>query len=202
MTGMFDEEIYKGLPTPRVDAESTLWDVPASQRKYVRNWPANVDADMYQALQELAHHRDLPFQGNQSALARHCLAAGIESLRAQLGDGTATMWERLRTQQRHLTNERYALHIGEVLDKQVEFLREWSISGEWRAVQEDLILADNMIKGYPNPWWRRRAVQGWLSHSGVRALMEMWQDRMRNEAPEVWADVQKLFNRWEDVARV
>ena len=202
MTSEFADEIYKGLPRPETDVTGSLWDVPPSNKKYTRSWPGSVDAEMYQVLQNLANNPKLPFQGNGSALTRHALAAAIESLSDQLEDGLDTMWERLRTQQRHLTNERYALHIEEILDKQVEFLREWSLASEWEAVLQDLTLADRQMIRYPNMWWRRRAVQGWLKHKGVRSLLEMWEDRMQAESPEAYAKVRRLFEKWDEVARV
>lgn len=202
MSNQFPDETFLGLPKPSTDVADTLWDVSHNNKKYVKTWPATVDSEMYAVLQFLSHHPDLPFQGNMSALSRHALASLVNSLTDRLSEGMATLWDRLRSQQRHLTNERYALHIDEILDKQVEFLREWSLAGEWEAVVEDLLLADKSIAGYPNPWWRRRAVQGWLKHRGVRGLMDLWQERMLEEAPQLWADVRKLFGKWEEIARV
>lgn len=196
--GKFDDEKFLGLPAAEIELD-TLWDVPPSNKKYTKTWPANIDAEMYQVLQTLANHPALPFQGNNSALARHALASLIDSLRSHLEGGIDTMWNRVYLQQRQLTNERYALHINEILDKQVALLREWTLSGEWQAVLQDLTLAAEAIDKYPNPWWKRRAAQGWLSHEGVRGLRIIWERRMVEESTESWIAIRRVFARWEEM---
>ncbi len=194
----YKDEQFMGLPNPKADVRDELWDTQPFNKKYTKNWPGSVDNEMYQLLQELTHHPALPFQGNMSVLSRHAYAALINSLRDQLGPEFSTMWTRLRGQQRMLTNERYALHIDEILDKQVEFLREWTLGGEWSAVAADLALASEQIDQYPNPWWRRRAAQGWLRHKGVKALMETWQTRGKEEAPDTWQVIRDTFDHWAE----
>ena len=199
--GKSDEQFH-GLPHPTVNMTDTLWITQDNNRKFTRKWPSNIDADMYQALQDLTHDPRLPFQGSGSALARHFFAAGIESLRTFLSADVDVMWRRLLIGRRHLTNEQYVLEIEEQIDKQVDHLRQWSIAGEWETVYSDLQQQAEFIDGFPTPAWKRRAAQGWLKHKGLKTLLKEWETRMQDEAPLVFDKVREVFRYWEELARV
>lgn len=183
-----------------VDTSDALWDTNQSERKYTRNWPVSMDAEMYSLLQELARHPDLPFKGNGSALARQLFAAGIDALKHFLDSGNKSMWERLREQQRLLTSERYVLQINELLDKQVDSLKLWSDAGEWSAVLDDLRRIEDMVLGFPVGYWKRYAARQWLGNKGLKDLFKVWEERMKEDAPITWSRVRETFEKMQEVS--
>lgn len=197
------EERFLGLPAVETDLTSTIWNkTSSSAKKYKRTIPIDVEDEMFEAVRALAYDPRLPFQGNVSSFGRHALAWAIESLRLYMSVENDMMWRRLLAAQRRATTEWYVVKIEELLDQQVELLREWTAAEEWGAVLYDLAAAASDIAAYDRPEFKRRAARGWLTHKGVKALLGQWDTTMADQEPETWHQVLEIFTFFEELARV
>jgi len=187
----FADEMYVGLgvPTSTQSLYNMLTDEDSSPRKYNRTLSFATTAEMYQALQDLIAHKDLPFNGSMSAALRHAAAVFIEVNDQFLSDDQRTIFRSLMEQQRRLTRERIIITIDEVIDQQVDHLRFWSHRGKWNLVARDIARFVNEIEEYREPEWREAAAEAWLHNAGVKQLMRLWADKMHEESPESWRKV-------------
>ena len=200
--GEWKDEIYRSLPLAGVDLDKALYGEPPDNRKYTRSVTINMDVDMYELLRTLAHHIDLPFNGNLNSLGRHALATFIEGLQKYLDGNGVTMLRKMEEAYRRQTTEMYVVMIDEHLSAQVDILQAWTASREWETIYQDLAVAAKAIDDFPHRAWRRRAALGWLQQPGVQGLLLGWEQTMKQEAPGVWQRVVELFGHWEEEAGV
>lgn len=198
--GEFDHEIFKNLPDMKVDVFDVLYDDKPKNRRYNRTISIPVDADMYVAVQDLIANKDLPFQGNMAAFGRHVFAAGIDSMRLFLDKDVRTLWSALQSSQRKLTAERYVVTAEEQVKEQAELLEAWTDAHEWDAVLYDLSFAAQSIDDLPQPAWRRRVANEWLTNRDLKRLLSAWQELMPVEAPETWRKVTKIWTHFRRIA--
>lgn len=191
----FQELIYEVLPDMGPADFTSLYEEKPNSRKWNRHLTTQVDADMFVAAQELASHKDLPFQGNMSALGRHVWAAGIESLRLFLDKDTRALWSALQATQRRLTAERYVATAEEQVKEAAELLSGWTGAHEWDAVYNDMAYALQAIEDLPTQAWRRRVAKMWLISPEVRKLLAGWEQVMNEEAPNIWRRIAGILER-------
>ena len=200
----FADEVFPGLPgtQARHSLHMYLLDEETSPKKYTRTISFATTPEMYQALQELAAHKDLPFQGSMATLERHATASFILAVEEFLDDDMRTIFRSLMTQQRRLTRERIIVTIDEVIDQQVEQLRFWTHRSKWNEVKRGLDRFLVEVSEYPTNEWREHAADVWLHHDGVRNLMRLWAGRLAEEAPNVWQVVRTFTDKLEEYAGV
>ena len=177
-----------------------LYDTAPSGRKYTRTITVNVDPDMYQAAQDLASHRALPFNGSLSGLAREALATRIESLRDYLAGVPRTLWVVLREEVQRATAESYILTIDNLLDMAADNLRRLTMARSWTGVYKSLEASARAVDEFPESEWKVLVARGWLEHPGVQALKRAWAQDMMQEDGASWQRVVEVFKRLEEAA--
>lgn len=200
--GKFDDDIYYGLGRPAVakTLNDMLFDDSTSNKKYNRTITAALTPDMYQAMQDLVAHRDLPFQGNMSAAVRHALGVFIEGTELFLEEDGRTIFRSLLQQQRRMTRERIIVTIDELIDQQVDTLRFWSARGKWNEVVRGIEVFVAEVSDYPVAEWREHAALMWLQNPGLRALLRSWQSVMKDDQPSAWRSIEKAWKKMEEMA--
>ena len=202
MTKKYNAELFPHLPPVEAGKalHEYLQDEDTSPKKFTRTVSFATTPEMFQALQELASNRDLPFQGVMGNVLRHAAASFIESVENFLDDDMRTIFRSLMLQQRRLTRERVVITIDEVIDQQVEQLRFWTHRGKWTEVTRGLRRFADELADYPNAEWREHAADVWLHHDGVKTLMRLWASRMAEESPATWAAIREFTSRVETYA--
>ena len=196
----FDEYIRPDLPVIRADRFTSLWGEKDPKRRFNRSVPTPMDADMFQAIADLAVNPNLPFNGHVAELGRHVWAAGIESLSNYLSKDTKTLWSALQQIQRRLSAERYAVTAEEQVKEALEMLATWTQSAEWSAVRDDLVFVANQIGDLPSPAWRRRIAREWMTHPTFHSLIKGWEEVMPQEAEETWKQVKAAIEQLQRLA--
>ena len=174
-----------------------LWDDLPTERK-VKSGTQNVNLKLDRALLDLASHlcRDerLGFGRDLNAFVNAAVIALVDYYQAFLDADRNTMRHVLKEQQLRLTNERYAVHVGEMLEQQVENMRAWTADKEWGAVLASLDHWQEYVSRYPVRAWRSRAARMWLDNRGIRDLRAVWKDQME---PEQRQKMDAAFEFWE-----
>ena len=196
-------DIYRGLPEVNTKFDALFVDGTTSERKYSKTLTTSIDADMYAALQALVHDPRLPFNANMAAMVRHCLAAGVESLRMFLNQDEKIAWEILRDEQRRMTTELYSVTIEKQLDTKIELLEVYTAAKEWQQVYEDLTFAARSMKDFrtEDRYLRTKIAQGWMSHPGLRRLRRTWQESLAHENQELWRKFVEVFDAISEMAQ-
>ena len=193
----FHEDIYRGLPEPNLSLQDRLFDDYSSPKKYTKTMSVSMTPEMYQAVQELVQHPNLPFEGNMSNAGRHAIAAFIEACENFLDEDGRTIFRSIMRQQRRLTRERIIITIEDIIDQQVDSFRVWTANEKWNEVIRQLRLFIGEVEDYPVVEWREHVARVFLRHEGMRALLRSWQVRMKEDAPDTWRDVQALYKVME-----
>lgn len=195
----FSDDIYYGYPEVKANKalNDILFDDHSSPKKYTKTFTISMTPEMYQAIQELVQHPDLPFEGNMSAFGRHVVAAGIESLDKWLEEDVRTIFRALIRQQRRLTRERLIVTIDDAIAQQVDSFQLWSAHGKWKEIVRQLKRFVDETSDYPIADWREHASRVFLRHPGMRALLRGWQTRMKEDDPDMWNEVQKVYRKLE-----
>lgn len=193
------EDIYEGLPAIAEPTYDVMWDTRAKSRRFNKSVRTAMDADMFQAIQDLLMHKQLPYAGDIGAFGRDAWASKIASLQKYLSNDTRTIWAALQAVQRRLTAERYVILIEEQVKEAAELLAAWTSAKEWAAVADDLEFIYAQMDNFPNVAWRRRVAHEWLSNFAIQQLMEVWQEDMAvddvnawNRVVAVWTGLQRL----------
>lgn len=198
----YKDEIKKGLPTVNLDLFTTLYDAPPPGRKYTRSATVNLDPETYGMLQDLASHRDLPFNGSVSALLRHAVAAGIDSLAVFMSQGNRSLRSVMKQQEMSLTTQRYARAVEDQVALAVDELRFWTSAREWSAVRSILDGVVANLRDYPVAAWQSRAAKEWLQNKDVKRLLEEWREEMASDDPGGWVELVNVWKELEGLARV
>lgn len=199
----FEDELYPSVASVDVGrAVNTLWDQESSPKKFTRTISFAGTPEMYQAIQELAANRHLPFNGSLAEFERAANAAFIEALDEYLDEDVRSIFRSLMAQQRRLTRERVIVTIDEIVDQQVEQLRFWTHRSKWREIVRQLKKFHEELAEYPQQEWREYAADVWLHHTGVKQIMRLWSERMVSESPTSWEDVRKFTDAMEAYAIV
>ncbi len=200
----FDDDLYFSLPEVNAgrNLATYVMDEETSPKKFTRTLSVGMTPEMYQAIQELATNKNLPFNGVMNNLGRHAFAAFIDSVDNFLEEDMKTIWRSLMTQQRRLTRERVIVSIDDIIDQQVEQLRFWSHRSKWNEVKRGLARFRDELDGYPNAEWREHAADTWLHHDGVKRLMQLWSTRLVEESPGTWQAVREFTDAMEAYANV
>lgn len=192
--GEFDDVINFDIPQPHVGFDS-LWDqdTKPKNRRWNRTLNASVDADMYEAVQNLVASNKLPFGGSVGDFLRHAVANNIEALRDFLDKDTKILWSVLQATQRRLTAERYVVTAEEQVKAAVELLETWSAAREWQAIANDLTFHTSQIKQLPQASWRRRVANEWMISQAMVEMMALWASDMADEDATSYNTVQGLW---------
>jgi RNAse (barnase) inhibitor barstar len=199
VTNLYQDDIFANLPNNRGDNFESLWDEKPNTRKWNRRLPISMDADMFEAVQDLIANKDLPFKGSAGTFGRHAVASTILALQNYLSKDVKTLWAALQTNQRRLTAERYVVVAEDQVKEAAELLAVWTASGDWDAVLNDLTFAANHIDDLPQAAWRKRVAHEWLINPDVLELLKVWEESMANESPESWRATLKIFNHWHEL---
>lgn len=199
--GSFDDEIRKGLPhtSVRHSLSEVLYDEPAPDRRYNASVTFTLESAMKTALQELASHKDLSFDGSVSALMRHISANDIEDLKMFLGDDESTIFSQMTRQYRRFTRARMIREFDEIVNEQVEQIQFWVPKAKWGLILNILGTFAQEIDAYPVPEWREHVAGVILRNDGMRRLRGVFDERMKDEEPKTWRKVRKIFIHWQTI---
>lgn len=190
---MADEDIYGAVPIANFEI---MYDAKPKNRRYSKGIRTAMDADMFQAIQDLLLHKDLPYAGDIGAFGRDAWATKIKSLEGYLGPDARSVWSALQSIQRRLTAERYALTIENQVKEAAELMAQWTLAGEWDAVCVDLEFVVQQLEDFPVPAWRRRVAREWMTNAQIQQLLTIWQEDMAGS--QYWERVErawKVFQR-------
>lgn len=206
LVGQWDSEKMTGL-APDKDVtvshlRSLLWDETASTRKYSRTLSIAVDSDMYEAIQNIIAHKNMPFNGSISVFGRHAIAVALDNLKEWLDADQRTIFDTLLRQQRRLTRERFVVEADELVEEQAEFLRFWTDRRKWASVVKDLHAFADEVRQYDMVEWKQHVANRWLQHPQIKGLLKRWENEMAEDDPAAWRKVRDVFAWWEGVAGV
>lgn len=196
----FEDEIFYGLGRPQLSIQDVLHDDATSAKKFTRSHTTAYSPEMFQAMQELAAHRNLPFGGNVSALERHAVGNVLEQLEQFLDENTRTIFRAFMQQQRRLTRERFIVTIEDALEQQVDILRFWTAKGKWGEVVRTAQAFQEEVAEYPVAVWREHAASVWLRNAGLRDLLKVWGNTMKEDSPQDWQAIEQVYKRMERLA--
>ena len=198
----FTDDIYHGLPAPSIKGSlnDLLFDEHSSPKKYTKTMSLSVTAEMYQAMQELVQHPDLPFEGNMSNAGRHAIAGFIEANEQFLAEDGRTIFRSLMRQQRRLTRERIIITIEDIIGQQVDAWQVWSAHGKWAEVLRQFRMFLAEVQDYPVQEWQEHVARVFLRHDGMKALLKSWAVRMKEDSTASWSEVQRLYHKLEEMA--
>lgn len=199
----FDEDVFRGLPMPDVlpSINSLLWDDGnKGDKRYNKTFTFSMNDVMWQTLQDVACHPNMPFDGVLAACVRHALGVTLEQLQGHISEERRTLFRVMMDQQRRLTRERIIVTIDQLIDTQVEHLRFWTGKADWRMVVKDLRKFLEEVKAYPEPAWREHTAQIWMRHQGVRSLRKFWEERMKEDSIEEWRATAAIDVEWAEMA--
>lgn len=198
----FHEDIYHGLPEPSIKPtlNQLLFDDHSSPKKYTKTMSISMTPEMYQAVQELVQHPDLPFEGNMSNAGRHAVAGFLEANESFLAEDGRTIFRSLMRQQRRLTRERIIITIEDIISQQVEAWQVWTAHGKWAEVLRQFRIFIDEVRDYPVTEWQEHVARVFLRHDGMKALLRSWAVRMKEDAPSSWNEVRKLYDKMEEMA--
>lgn len=195
MTNEFHDLVFDELPSVRGERFDSLWDTDTKdkKRKWNRHLNAPVDADMYEAVQDLVANPKLPFGGSVGDFLRHSVASTIASLEEYLNKDIKILWSVMQATQRRLTAERFVVTAEEQVKAAVELLEVWTTTGEWNAIHNDLVFHMDQIRQMPQAGWRRRVANEWMNNQPLTQLMAAWEEDMQNEAADVYNKIAALW---------
>ena len=196
----YDDEVFRGLGRPQLGINDILHDEESSPRRFTRSVPVQVSPEMYQAIQEIVAHRNLPFNGNMSAFVRHALGITLEQLEEFLAEDSRTIYRALVAQQRRMTRERFVVTIEDSIDQQVDLLRFWTAKGKWAEVVRSMEAFVNEVAEYPVVAWREHAAGMWLRNAALKEQLHVWEQTMKNDSQADWANMQRQWRRMERMA--
>ncbi len=180
---------------------AALWELPLDHQRFNHSVTGKVDGEMYQVLQSLVHHPDLPFGGNVGQFLRKCVEHYVDALRPYLEEGQRPVWTTLKRLHQYKDQERMVIGVQDILDQTVENLRHWMRRRNWQAVVTSLdewkIQVEEM-----RPQWRLEVAEAWLAHPGMRQVYRSLDERLESESPEHWRqlrDIHQFFVRETEV---
>ncbi len=195
---LFEDDMYPGLPRVESPKYDVMWDTRSKNRRFNKRVPSTaMDADMFQAIQDLLMNKNLPYAGDIGAFGRDAWASKINSLQGYLSNDSRTIWAALQAIQRRLTAERYVVLIDEQVKEAAELLGAWTAAKEWEAVASDLEFILSQMGDFPNASWRRRVANEWLGSFPLQELMKVWEEDMSVEDPKAWARVVKVWTEFQ-----
>lgn len=200
----YSDEVYRGLPRgeTRRSLDELLYDDRTSPKKYTKTMSISMTPDMYQAVQELVGKPALPFEGNMSSAGRHAIGVFLEACQKFLSDDGSSLFSALIRQQRRLTRERYIVTIEDALNQEVDLLRFWTSRNKWNEIVRGLTKFAGEIEDYPVAEWREYAAGIYLHNEGLRSLVRVWEEHMREDSPESWRRVREVHAKMEAIAGV
>lgn len=197
--GKFDDETFYGLGRPALGLNDILHDDDTSPRKFTRSYSVSLSPEMYQAIQEVAAHRNLPFQGNMAAFVRHAVGITLEQLELFLDEDSRTIFRSLMKQQRRMTRERFIVTIEDSIEQQVDILRFWTAKAKWTEVARSMSAFLAEVEDYPVSAWREHAAGMWLRNQGLRDLLKVWTATMKVDSAADWQQVEAVYKRMERI---
>ncbi len=187
------------MPNPFTRDPDLLEDTPPSGRKYTRQIPVSVEPEMYDLIRDLAHHPDLPFNGNMAAFGRRAFRDLVTGTQKFLADDRKSLQAHLRGLQRRLSAERYVVSTDEMLDTQATNFKVLTTSRDWSWIEDDLEQWIERLNDMP-PRWRRMVASRWNRHEGLETLVSVWAREIHGDDPATWARVQGLLERITNAA--
>lgn len=195
-----DAYVIESQPLIREDTFQSLWGEKDPKRRFNRSVTTAMDADMFQAIADLAVNPNLPWNGHVAEMGRHAWAAYISSVDHFLSKDTKTLWSALQRIQRRISAEMYAVTAEEQVKEALEILTVWTQSAEWSAVLDDMQFMVDAISDLPSAAWRRRIAREWSTHPQFHTLIREWEEAMRTEASETWVVVKKAIEQLQEMA--
>lgn len=194
----FDDDLQTPLDTMPLTWD-IMYDAKPKSRRYSKRSPGfGMDADMYQAIQDLLANKSLPYGGDIGAMGRDAWAHLINSLDTYLTSDARTVWQALQSAQRRLTAERYVVLVETQVKESVDLLASWTDTQEWGAVAGDLEYALAHIADFP-PAWKRRVAAEWLGNYHAQQLMQVWAEDMALSDPAAYERVVRVWREFQSL---
>ena len=195
----FSDETFYGLGAPTLGLNDILHDDDTSPKKFARSYSVSLSPEMYQAIKEIAAHRNLPFQGNMAAFVRHALGITLEQLELFLDDDSRTIFRSLMKQQRRMTRERFIVTIEDSIEQQVDILRFWTAKAKWTEVARSMSAFLAEVEDFPVTAWREHTASMWLRNQGLKDLLKVWTGTMKEDSSTDWQVVEEVWKKMERI---